>query len=656
MTTTGHKKSVSQVVLQALRALTKYQDARGYFPSYSWSEDKTKPRIKTWSTVFSTALILDALVELPDTPLCKTLKQSATAFLLEQKSSHWSFNYWDRRSPEYRQHPYPDDWDDTACSLATLTRVKPELIRAQVLGKVVRGLTACEVAAGGPYQTWLISSPTDNRWQDCDHIVNTNIAYFLSLHGVQLPNLTQLIESQIQQQHWTSPYYPTPYPFFYFLSKWYQGPSVPKLIDTLSSWEVHPHDWGNPLNTALVLSALCRWRAPLKKLQPIYLTVVNQFSNWEAAPFYQGVNPNQDQPFMAGSPALTTALCLEAIHLYHRQVQLTPTPSTQGASTVDTSVQQWHSQIIDQATHLFDSEPDLLANFSHWVTRITQHDPQHHITLLPWIFAQTLSPSTTHFSHSFYQQLGLANLLGWIAYTIYDNFLDEEADPADLPLANVCLRLLTRLFESALPAETGFADLFHRVMTQLEAANLWEVTQTRLKRHHSHWQLPKKIPRYPGYRQLAQKSMAHALGPMAVMMGQGQSFSSPFGQAVWQFFTHYLIVRQLNDDLHDWKSDLERGHLNAVSAHLLRQSSFKQIGIREIQELEKRFWLSEIDIIAHDIRRHVKLGKKALKRAPVIAHPQVWSELLDTYLRAVATALEQRDQTVTFWHSYQAHN
>jgi len=58
--------------------------------------------------------------------------------------------------------------------------------------------------------------------------------------------------------------------------------------------------------------------------------------------------------------------------------------------------------------------------------------------------------------------LGQANVLGWLAYTIYDDFLDEEGKPELLPLANMYLRRLIYIYDTAFSTNKVVASFSHK--------------------------------------------------------------------------------------------------------------------------------------------------------------------------------------------------
>ena len=223
-------------VEHAIDTLTKFlkkqQLADGSFLSYSSPDMHDFSHAQPYRTIFTTALILSSLQHYND-PISIPIKQKSAHYLLSQKSDNWTFNYWQKSVPEYTQLPYPDDLDDTCCALAALQHYDAKIISGEVLAKIVHILTELEIQEGGPYKTWITQRDVDPIWQDVDVAVNSNIAYFLSLQDIELPNITGLIEQVISRKKYESPYYPTPYPIIYFISRWYTGSKKKQLTKFL---------------------------------------------------------------------------------------------------------------------------------------------------------------------------------------------------------------------------------------------------------------------------------------------------------------------------------------------------------------------------------------------------------------------------------------
>ena len=120
---------------------------------------------------------------------------------------------------------------------------------------LVSVLTQLEIKEGGPYKTWLVKPTNITHWQDVDLAINSNIAYFLSLQKVKLPNITKLIEKAIINDKIISCYYPNQAPLLYFISRWYQGPQKIKLNKIIASKLEQYHDYQS-LDIALLCNAL----------------------------------------------------------------------------------------------------------------------------------------------------------------------------------------------------------------------------------------------------------------------------------------------------------------------------------------------------------------------------------------------------------------
>ena len=272
--------------------LSQHQQQNGSFLSVSSDSSSFKDGY-TFPSLFSTTLILLSLADLKDTPKIALIKDKMANFLMSQKNENFSFNYWDRKSKEYKDIPYPDDLDDTFCALAALYKYDQHLFDGNTLRKITLLLTAMEEKVGGPYQTWIVKKDAPSVWKDIDLAVNSNIAYFLSLLDISLPNINALIESMIKNKMISSPYYPTIYPIIYFISRFYTG----KHRDRLTKLLLKDYQQQNPLNQSLIILSLLNFNVSSAQITPIVqaLTSHTYTSLEKPYPFYVGVNPKRDR-------------------------------------------------------------------------------------------------------------------------------------------------------------------------------------------------------------------------------------------------------------------------------------------------------------------------------------------------------------------------
>src|SRR5262249_22811536 len=132
-------------------------------------------------------------------------------------------------------------------------------------------------------------------------------------YNIYLPKLEHFIEnSKIK-----SKYYPTEFPILYFISRWYSGGLKQKFIDILLEHKNFIGGFGNVLNTALAISSLLNFNYPVSQLDDSvnYLLHERVKNHWEVFAFCNDPMQLRKQ-FVAGSPALTTAFCLEALQKY----------------------------------------------------------------------------------------------------------------------------------------------------------------------------------------------------------------------------------------------------------------------------------------------------------------------------------------------------
>src|SRR5690606_23873672 len=99
--------------------------------------------------------------------------------------------------------------------------------------------------------------------------------------------------------------------------------------------------------------------------------------------------------------------------------------------------------------------PALRPQIQTLLRRTLSGDADGEIALLAHFFNQSLQkPLPAH--PELFAHLGTANLYGWTAYTIYDDFLDNEGDPQMLSAANMAMRYSVEHFRQALPNDTAF--------------------------------------------------------------------------------------------------------------------------------------------------------------------------------------------------------
>lgn len=590
---------------------------------------------------FFTALILSCL---HDQTGVSDLRQRAIGFLLQQKSDNWTWNYWLAGSDAAQRQPYPDDMDDTACALAALTQCEPAIVDGTVLGHFAQSLIATETTPGGPYNTWLIDDAQLPAWKDVDIAVNANIGFCLSLHEVSVPGLVRYVDEAIKAGALISSYYVGRVPVIYFLSRWYTGEALQTLRDFVVEELANQAHRTNPLMLALLLSSACRLSVARQLLQPsmTQLVTLRVQDHWSATALYYEP-PVEGVLHYAGSEALTTAFVVEALALYDalsasvsRTAAKPPLPNTVTHALTS-------SKTIGQA--------ELRRRYRAYLRNVARHDHDQQITAMATLTARACG---RQLSAASLEHLNLASLHGWVAYSIYDDVLDDEPNPALLGVANFSLRETIRHFQAALPEQIGFQQLVAAVLNQVDGANTWEVTNARAQVQGSTVKL-KRLPDYGLLTPLWQRSWGHMLAASGVLVALGYEVDGLEQQALQEFFQHFLIARQLNDDAHDWEDDLRRGHLTAVVTMLLHEHGAVPLRLKlevELQALRVLFWQKTIVAVSKLITAELEAARTALVRCAALQDPTAYIHWLDTLEKAAEQALRQRQEAQKFMAAY----
>jgi hypothetical protein len=640
---------ISAVLPRLAAKIVHDQEPDGGFKSLSSSDEGFANAIE-YRTTFFPALIAACISGQAD-PVLEPTKNKLTGFLLAQKGGQSSFNYWDRSSREFTEKPYPDDLDDTFCALGALAALRPSAITGEVLAGAVTLLAAAEVEPGGPYRTWLVAPDAPPVWQDVDLAVNCNIFWFLAGQKVNLPALTTFIEDHIRRSSFYSPYYPSGFPILYYLSRGYKGPLAGKAIRFLLNQKTVLDTWGNGLNTALAVCALLRLGFDPGKLeQPVEMLLgLCEAGKFSPQPFcFDPVI--KGQKYTAGAEALTAAMYLEALTLYRETVSAKKSPGIPASrkSELENKVYAASVSLVRQRFSGLVESMQVQGNKA-LDFMLAKDAADQQVVLLPCFFADACK-ERDKFNQEFLARLGAAGLYGWIAYTIYDDIMDEARETELLPLANICLRETIIIYNTL---EIGFQPVFERVIDKMESANAWELANTRTTATDS-------LPDYGDYGILADKSLGHILGPLAVVYKLGfKAASSPELLATERLFRDYLIARQLNDDAHDWQNDLQKGQVNSVAALILRDWRKQQTGKTEsadfgliLPDLQRLFWNETIHEVGRLILRHTGEARQQAGQLEFLENHVFLETILEPLERAVSKAETESAKAADFLRSY----
>lgn len=121
-----------------------------------------------------------------------------------------------------------------------------------------------------------------------------------------------------------------------------------------------------------------------------------------------------------------------------------------------------------------------------------------------------------------------------------------------------------------------------------------------------------ELPRYGNGIVLAERAFAHALTPMAILASYPDSHDKD-SRHIEIAMQHYLIARQLNDDMHDWVKDMQAGQASYVVTAILRDINVKQ-GTHDldslVREMQKCFRRKTMPNVCQCMLRNISLSRR----------------------------------------------
>lgn len=314
---------------------------------------------------------------------------------------------------------------------------------------------------------------------------------------------------------------------------------------------------------------------------------------------------------------------------------------------------QFRDSIISAISHDIQTIPaPLRQDIQTLVDAIVTSPASNEIIALAAQFAQALPNSVPK---DITNLLGIANTYTWIAYTLYDDFLDDEGKPQNLPLANIALRHGIAAFQQSLPDNSAFQKHIANTFDTIEVANAWETLNCR-------WKVDKKqlhigtLPDYGDLHKLCERSLSHSLPIIGVLAACNKSLTSSLVRDVRTAFEEYLIIRQLSDDLRDWQEDIRAGHVSYVIVSLLQGTRIhqKSVSFTELMpRLEEQFWRETLPALSHEIQTRGQRARQLLRKHHSLAADNILAKLIQSLEEAAQHTLDEQQRADQFLQAYQ---
>jgi hypothetical protein len=286
--------------------------------------------------------------------------------------------------------------------------------------------------------------------------------------------------------------------------------------------------------------------------------------------------------------------------------------------------------------------PHPLNNSAHKLfNRVLKADTTKEMLLLPYFFAKHI-PS--NIDSSDLTDICVANLFCWMGYAALDDALDEK-NTTQLPVATTLITLSQQIY-TGLPNAATFLDEFYSIFLLMDQANALEISHRAKIKNNS--LIITSLPQFDDqWLTIGAKSSGHILGALY----QLQQTPLPKDQQAdcKQALQSYLIARQLQDDLYDWKEDIQRGHITHV-VHTILQDARITPGTHSfatlLPKLEVAFWQQSLAATTALIQKHIALSQRFFKLHPASTGHSNMTELIEhialTTLQAAQSNMDQK--------------
>lgn len=495
-----------------------------------------------------------------------------------------------------------------------LYKFDPQLIDGAWLAYAIKRLTKSELKAGGPYGSAKNSVET---------ITNGLIAAFLVQYEVSLPNvekyITKVLDSVNRKKMNTSMLC-----FMYVVAPILNKKNKQRILAELN--KLKPKNLENSAHSAVYISTVLKIE-PKSNINPYVEHLLLQIDNKDSD---KGTF-NFSEKNTTSKMIVRNGLIVEALS-YYILAHTKKTKKTQSSILYKDVCRRTKSELASLPSPLDKTSLNM------WRQMIIA-DKNHEIVLMPKFFAETLIGCPDYLMAQC-NNLGTANFYNWISTVIYDDFIDEEGSPGLLPLANITHRSSLQIYNEVLADTPYFNAYVEKLYRKVDTANAWEVANTRAEVNKGKISIT-NLPVYEERELLADRALGHVIGPILITMRLPKIQPEQI-KAIEQAMKHYLIARQLNDDLHDWRKDLQAGHLSSVLTDMLDGIEVRT-GVHDLEELipklEDYFLKRGLKIACQKLLEHISSSRRALNASMIVKNKGGFILLLDNLQISAEDAL-----------------
>ncbi|MFA5163553.1 MAG: hypothetical protein WC441_03415 [Patescibacteria group bacterium] len=273
------------------------------------------------------------------------------------------------------------------------------------------------------------------------------------------------------------------------------------------------------------------------------------------------------------------------------------------------------------------------------------------IILLPLWFIKSLGIDLNQRCCDLAENLGRANFYLWLAYNIYDDILDEGIDASLLPIANLAFRNFVAILQGQ-KLSPAWDNFFHKLINELEAQNYQEYHFSK-----QYFKQPITLQKKLNFEKLSsglyKKSIAHAAGPLAILSFLKVSPGTKEFRIIFSFFKNYLNARQLDDDVHDWESDLKRKKATPTLIFLTQKAANQAKNDLDHKHLRKIMFEIALPTINIQLAKFIKVADQNLKNSTLIKQRAYLKRLIEPLSENMARTESLRSDLLKFKNAYQ---
>jgi len=288
---------------RAIVALAALQRASGELPTLTARHADMRDARPYACSVYTTSFVIHALRHFAGLPAAAAILRVAGEHLRAQRNPDGSWGYEGLATSRV-----PPDLDDTACAAAALLTLgeRPGL-------SLFRLLWENEAAPGGPFYTWVgVNDGAHLLARQLDALVNANLLLCAAMLGQPLPGALAYLLDVTTNAHFeaASVFCLTPELLAYALTRAYADGPLPALEAAVRAGLLALGTGDGPLTLACRANALLALGERTEAMPLLAALLAQQEADgaWLCVAAYSGYPPHHD-----GSPALTTALALDAI-------------------------------------------------------------------------------------------------------------------------------------------------------------------------------------------------------------------------------------------------------------------------------------------------------------------------------------------------------